>query len=42
MIFAFVVFGFSAAAGFRLFNFLWDTFIAGMKKKKNRDEHGSS
>ncbi len=42
MILAFVIFGFSAAAGHRLFNFLWDTFRFGLKKKKNRDEHGSS
>lgn len=37
MIIAFVVFGFSAAAGFRLFNFLWDTFIAGIKRRKEKN-----
>lgn len=42
MILAFVIFGFSAAAGFRLFNFLWDTFKSGLKKKKSRDDHGSA
>lgn len=40
MILAFVIFGFSAAAGFRLFNFLWDTFKSGLKK--SRDDHGSA
>lgn len=37
MIVAFVIFGFSAAAGFRLFNFLWDTFKSGIKKKKDKE-----
>ena len=42
MILAFVVFGFSAAAGGRLFNFLWDTFRSGMKKRNTKNSHSSA